>query len=105
MVKVALVGDYSEESVAHRAIPSGLERAANELGVTLTWDWIHSSALPAARRAPLDAYDGVWCVPGSPYANMGGVLAAIEFARTAPRPYLGTCAGFQHALVEYARNV
>lgn len=46
----------------------------------------------------------MWCVPGGPYADPVGVIDAIAFARKAGRPFLGTCAGFQHALVEYARN-
>jgi CTP synthase (UTP-ammonia lyase) len=32
-------------------------------------------------------------------------LAAIRFAREHGRPFLGTCGGFQHALLEYARHV
>jgi len=32
-------------------------------------------------------------------------LAAIRFARTSRRPFLGTCGGFQHALIEYAEAV
>ena len=36
---------------------------------------------------------------------MQGVLDAIQFAREQQIPFLGTCAGFQHALIEYARNV
>jgi CTP synthase (UTP-ammonia lyase) len=36
---------------------------------------------------------------------MEGALAAIQFARESGRPFLGTCGGFQHALVEFARNV
>jgi CTP synthase (UTP-ammonia lyase) len=36
---------------------------------------------------------------------MGGALRAIQFARTSNRPFLGTCGGFQHAVVEYARSV
>jgi len=44
-------------------------------------------------------------VPASPYRDTEGALAAIRFAREAPRPFLGTCGGFQHALLEYARSV
>ena len=36
---------------------------------------------------------------------MDGALRAIRFARETPRPFLGTCGGFQHALIEYARSV
>jgi len=44
-------------------------------------------------------------VPASPYANTAGAVAAIRFARETGRPYLGTCGGFQHALLEYAEAV
>jgi CTP synthase (UTP-ammonia lyase) len=36
---------------------------------------------------------------------MEGALSAIRFAREHKMPFLGTCGGFQHALLEYARNV
>jgi CTP synthase (UTP-ammonia lyase) len=44
-------------------------------------------------------------VPASPYESMEGALLAIRFARERGVPFLGTCGGFQHALIEYARNV
>lgn len=33
------------------------------------------------------------------------MLAAVRVAREEGIPFLGTCGGFQHALLEYARNV
>jgi CTP synthase (UTP-ammonia lyase) len=36
---------------------------------------------------------------------MSGALRAITFARQRHIPFLGTCGGCQHALIEYARNV
>jgi CTP synthase (UTP-ammonia lyase) len=36
---------------------------------------------------------------------MDGALLAIRYARSKPVPFLGSCGGFQHAVVEYARNV
>ena len=36
---------------------------------------------------------------------MEGALRAIRFAREQGRPFLGTCGGFQHTIIEYARNV
>jgi CTP synthase (UTP-ammonia lyase) len=44
-------------------------------------------------------------VPGSPYADTEAVLDAIQWARTEGVPFLGTCGGFQHALLEYVRHV
>jgi CTP synthase (UTP-ammonia lyase) len=36
---------------------------------------------------------------------MEGALAAIGYARAGSVPFLGTCAGFQYAVVEFARYV
>ena len=47
----------------------------------------------------------LWCVPASPYRSMEGALTAIQVARERHVPFLGTCGGFQHAVIEYARNV
>jgi CTP synthase (UTP-ammonia lyase) len=44
-------------------------------------------------------------VPASPYANTDGALAAIRVARERGVPFLGTCGGFQHALLDYAGAV
>ena len=66
--------------------------------------WVHTSTITEAHAQFAD-FDGIWCVPASPYANMMGALAAIRYARERGRPFLGTCGGFQHALLEYARNV
>jgi CTP synthase (UTP-ammonia lyase) len=40
-----------------------------------------------------------------PYRSAEGALAAIRHARMTRTPFLGTSAGFQYALVEFARNV
>lgn len=53
----------------------------------------------------LGGYNGLWIAPGSPYRSMTGALAAIAYARTSGVPLIGTCGGFQHIIVEYARNV
>jgi CTP synthase (UTP-ammonia lyase) len=40
-----------------------------------------------------------------PYRSAEGAISAIRYARTAHVPFLGTSAGFQYALIEYARHV
>jgi CTP synthase (UTP-ammonia lyase) len=55
--------------------------------------------------AQLAGFDGLWCVPASPYRSMEGALLGIRHAREQGVPFLGTCGGFQHAMIEYARNV
>lgn len=101
---LALVGDYSPEITAHRAISRALELARATLAADVSWKWIHTSALRDAPR-DLAGCAAIWVVPGSPYASLSGALAAIRFARETRRPFLGTCGGFQHALIEFARHV
>ncbi|MFJ9550408.1 hypothetical protein ACIRPF_30185 [Streptomyces erythrochromogenes] len=50
-------------------------------------------------------FDAVWVLPGSPYAGEAGAPAAIRVAREEGVPFLGTCGGFRHTLLEYARTV
>jgi len=104
-VRIALVGDFNPAVIAHQAIPRAIALAAAEIGVVVTITWLPTDALAAAARTALEAADAVWCVPGSPYASRDGALRAIRFARERAVPFLGTCGGFQHALLEYAGNV
>ena len=66
-------------------------------------EWIPTESV--GKGDELGGYDGIWCVPGMPYRNADGALIAIRHARTTRTPFLGTSAGFQYALIEYARNV
>lgn len=105
MAALALVGDYNPTVTAHRAIPLALDlaRAAIPAASKLTWQWVNTRDLRDAPR-DLAACSGVWLVPASPYENTAGALAAVRFARETRRPFLGTCGGFQHALLEFART-
>lgn len=102
-VRVALVGDYDAKVAAHRAIPLALAMAANQAGVSLTAHWRGTETI--GDSAMLEGFDGIWCVPASPYRDMQGALSAIRHAREQQVAFLGTCGGFQHALIEYARHV
>ncbi len=103
-ISIALVGDYNERVIAHTAIPLALELASTALDAKITWSWIETTAISNDANN-LAEFTAIWVVPGSPYKNLDGALTAIRFARETRRPFLGTCGGFQHALIEYARNV
>jgi CTP synthase (UTP-ammonia lyase) len=100
---LALIGDYNPDVIAHQAIPVALQQAADALGLTVHLQWLETDTLSATSE--LQGFDGFWCVPASPYRDTDGALHAIRFAREQRRPFLGTCGGFQHAVLEYARNV
>jgi CTP synthase (UTP-ammonia lyase) len=103
-MKIALIGDFDPAIVAHQAIPQSLALAAQSLGHEVSWRWLGTDALSDPAHQLAD-FAGIWCVPGSPYRSFDGALGGIRFARESRRPFLGTCGGFQHALIEYARHV
>jgi CTP synthase (UTP-ammonia lyase) len=100
---IGLVGDFDPSVPAHRAIPLALGQAAEALRIEAGFEWIPTEEIRSASR--LTGFDGLWCVPASPYRSMDGALLAIRHAREKAVPFLGTCGGFQHAVIEYARNV
>lgn len=101
-LRIGLIGDRDDAVVAHRAIPRALALAGEAVAQALEVEWVGTETIEAAARVA--AFDALWCVPASPYRDMDGALRAIRHAREAQRPFLGTCGGFQHAVVEYARN-
>jgi CTP synthase (UTP-ammonia lyase) len=104
-IKVGLIGDRSPEVIAHRAIPAALELSGKVLGCPVEGVWLPTSSLEQDPARALASCQAAWCVPGSPYKSEAGALAAIRFARESGMPFLGTCGGCQHAVLEYARNV
>jgi CTP synthase (UTP-ammonia lyase) len=96
-VRIAVIGDHNSDFVTHRELDATLR---------LLPDWAQATwvATDSATRQ-LDAADGIWVAPGSPYRDDDGVFAAIGAARERGVPLLATCSGFQYALVEFARSV
>ena len=66
---------------------------------------MHAEWVPTDAGADLAAYDGVWLVPGSPYADDDAVLAELARIRVEEQPFLGTCGGMQYAVVELSRSL
>lgn len=105
-LRIALIGDFNPQSHTHWATEAALFHAALWLSFDVEPQWFPTESLESI-DAPdrLAHFDGVWGVPGSPYRSFTGMLRGIEFARRRDLPYLGTCSGFQYALIEFTRNV
>lgn len=101
--KIGLVGDYSPLVTAHVAIPEALRLAADALEYAVEEVWLGTEIIES-NLPPLSDFDGLWCVPASPYKSMDGALSAIRCARENKIPFLATCGGFQHAVIEFARH-
>ncbi len=104
--KIALIGERDLAKRAHLGIEAALAYFQSNLDPNLAYSWVGTRAISAGTvDGLLQDATGVWCVPGSPYESTEGALLAIRHARCSRKAFLGTCAGFQHALMEYARNV
>jgi CTP synthase (UTP-ammonia lyase) len=103
MTRIALVGDRSATVRAHTRIPMLLDALCERDLIDLDAYWIPTPEAGDAHA--LRGFDGIWIVPGSPYRSEAGAIAAARIGREAGIPFLGTCGGFQHALLEYARDV
>ncbi|WIM98085.1 hypothetical protein ACTOB_001659 [Actinoplanes oblitus] len=103
MIPIALVGDRSPTVRAHRRIPTIIDALRESEGLDLDAYWVPTP--DAADPAALSGFAGVWLLPGSPYRSEAGGVAAARTARVEGIPFLGTCGGFQHAMLEFARDV
>ncbi len=103
--KIALVGEFNPRSPAHGAIPFALALCAREKTFGLSSVWVSTEEVDASDAGALAGFDGIWCVPSTPYRSEQGALRAIRHARENGVPFLGTCGGMQYAIVEYARHV
>jgi CTP synthase (UTP-ammonia lyase) len=102
----SIAGDFDRRKHSHWATEAALFHAGASVGVTLEPCWISTPSLAGGQAAQrLGPFDAIWGAPGSPYASMEGIVAAIRYARERDVPYLGTCAGFQYALIELSRHV
>jgi CTP synthase (UTP-ammonia lyase) len=101
MPTIALVGDRSPSVRAHVRIPQLIDALRRRDGVVLDPYWVPSTEA----HENLERFDGIWVVPGSPYESAEGAIQAARTAREHNIPFLGTCGGFQHALLMLARDL
>ncbi|GAA4160656.1 CTP synthase [Gryllotalpicola daejeonensis] len=94
---IALLGD-DRGHISHRELNALIPRLGDEFGVVAEW-------VPTDSLFDVRDYDGIWLVPGSPYASDDAVYEALTAVRESQLPFLGTCGGMQYAVIEYVRNV
>jgi CTP synthase (UTP-ammonia lyase) len=104
-LRIGIIGDFNRHKHSHWATEAALFHAAAQLGRHVAPRWFGTRQLALEGPGPLTELDGIWGAPGSPWESVDGKLIGIRFARERGVPYLGTCAGFQYALIELTRNL
>ncbi|MDD4914996.1 MAG: CTP synthase [Methylococcales bacterium] len=99
---IAILGEYTPTFPPHASTNAAIKHAKTVLDLKIDYDWISTTDISSAL---FERYSGIWIAPGSPYKDMDRTLEAIRHARENNIPCLGTCGGFQHMIIEYARNV
>jgi CTP synthase (UTP-ammonia lyase) len=99
---IALLGEFTPTFEPHAATVAAIEHSCNQLDINIAADWLSTNEIDPTL---FERYDGIWIAPGSPYKDLVKTLWAIRYARENNIPCLGTCGGFQHMVIEYARNV
>lgn len=99
---IALIGEYNPAFQPHVLTDVAIKHSCVMLRVNVDSIWVSTEDID---KSLFDRFSGVWIAPGSPYKNIDNTLWAIRYARQNNVPCLGTCGGFQHLIIEYARNV
>jgi CTP synthase len=106
VVKVAIVGKYTEHKDAYKSLNEALTHGGIANNVRVELDWIDADYFVAVDAS--DRLQGVNAilVPGG-FGERGaeGKIAAVTYARTRGLPFLGICFGMQLACIEAARNL
>jgi CTP synthase (UTP-ammonia lyase) len=98
--RIGIIGDFNPGNPTHVFTNHGIEHAAEVLVKPIEAVW-----LPTDLPAEYGEYQGLFGSPGSPYMSFDGALTGIRYARENKIPFIGTCGGSQHLMIEYARNV
>jgi CTP synthase (UTP-ammonia lyase) len=102
---IGIIGDF-HNSITQSTIADSINHSNRLLGLDTAFTWIDTEQLDSDNYMDiLNGFDGIWSAPGSPFKSLDGAINAIRYARENRIPHLGTCAGYQHTVIEYARNV
>jgi len=106
VVKIAIVGKYTEHKDAYKSLNEALTHGGIANNVRVELDWIDADYFIAVDAS--DRLQGVNAVlvPGG-FGERGaeGKIAAVTYARTRGLPFFGICFGMQLACIEAARNL
>lgn len=105
IAKIAVLGDFNPIYETHHRLNDSIRDVQSFLNRTIQFDWIATDVFNCKVVFEQQKYKALWITPGSPYKDMNNVLNTIQYARTHHIPTFGNCGGFQHMIIEFAKNV
>jgi len=91
-IRIGIIGDYDGRP-SHLATEEALKAGAKTLNLEIDYKWLSTEMFDS------DVQELQY------YKRMNGALNAIKYGRENNWPFIGTCGGFQHAVIEFGRNV
>ncbi|WP_028030012.1 CTP synthase [Gemmobacter nectariphilus] len=106
MVRVAIVGKYTQLEDAYKSIAEALTHGGMANRVKVKAEWIDAEIFEREDPAPyLEGFHAILVPGGFGERGTEGKIRAAQFAREKRIPYLGICLGMQMAVIEAARNL
>ncbi|MFC1760588.1 CTP synthase [Planctomycetota bacterium] len=102
MPNLIILGEFTPTFEPHAATNRAIEHSCKKYRLGVEYEWLSTDDI---REDLFEHAHGLWVAPGSPYKNIEKTLWAIRYAREHGIPVLGTCGGFQHMIIELARNI
>jgi CTP synthase (UTP-ammonia lyase) len=91
LLQIGILGDFDPASPNLPAVEQSIKHASEKLKITAEVQWLPTDSLLSSElETKLEAFDGLWAGPGSPYKSFDGMLRGIEFARRRDWPFVGT---------------
>lgn len=86
--RVGVLGDFNPAFRSHPATNEALGHAAEALDLQVAVEWIPTPSLREGAEQ-LRGFDAIVASSGSPYRDMQGMLAGIQWARVNNWPFTG----------------
>ncbi|EIQ01434.1 CTP synthase (UTP-ammonia lyase) [Opitutaceae bacterium TAV1] len=101
MIHIALLGEFDPSRETQVATINAIEHSSHQSGLETSSDWISTRDIT---EDLFSRYHAIWIAPGCKYLDQDKLFEAIRYAREQGVPCIGTCGGFQHMILEYARH-
>jgi len=107
VVKIGIVGKYTNLKDSYISIVESLNHGGYHFGKNIEIKWINSEDLDDNNNwdSLLSDIDGVLVPGGFGIRGINGKINAIKYVRENRIPFFGICLGMQCAVIEYSRNV